>query len=376
MQKTPGLILLLFTALLTAGCIQEAKEKKTRQEAMKIVKENFGRVDTAEVFLYTLTNKNGMLVKITNYGGIVTSIMVPGREGEFADVVLGFDSLQPYLDGHPYFGCIVGRYANRIAGGRFSLEGTEYRLAANDGPNHLHGGNKGFDKAVWESREKSTPDSASVMLRHVSPDGDEGYPGKLLARVTYTLTNQNELVITYRARSDKATPVNLTHHSYFNLGGGHEDALTHILSIAADSYLPVNEHLIPTGEMKEVKNTPMDFTSPYAVGERIAEVAGGYDHTYVLNGTGEMMKAAEVHEPKSGRFMEVFTTEPGIQFYSGNFLDGSITGKNGIVYKQHHGFCLETQHFPDSPNQPSFPNTILYPGEAYGYTTVYKFSVK
>lgn len=343
---------------------------------MKITQEIFGTPGEDTAYLYTMENGNGMRVKITNYGGIVTSIMVPGREGEFADVVLGFDSLQPYLDGHPYFGCIVGRYANRIAGGRFSLEGTEYRLAANDGPNHLHGGNKGFDKAVWESREKSTPDSASVMLRHVSPDGDEGYPGRLMAKVTYTLTNQNELVITYRAKSDKATPVNLTHHSYFNLGGGREDALGHLLLIAADRYLPVNAHLIPTGEMKEVKNTPMDFTTPYAVGERIAEVDGGYDHTYVLNGTGEMMKAAEVHEPESGRFMEVFTTEPGIQFYSGNFLDGSISGKNGIVYHKHHGFCLETQHFPDSPNQPGFPNTILYPGEEYGYTTIYRFSVK
>ncbi len=375
MQRTPGPILLLFTVLLTASCTGEIKQDNKR-ENMKITQEIFGTPGEDTAYLYTMENGNGMRVKITNYGGIVTSIMVPGREGEFADVVLGFDSLQPYLDGHPYFGCIVGRYANRIAGGRFSLEGTEYRLAANDGPNHLHGGNKGFDKAVWDSREKSTPDSASVMLRHVSPDGDEGYPGRLMAKVTYTLTNQNELVITYRAKSDKATPVNLTHHSYFNLGGGRENALGHLLLIAADRYLPVNAHLIPTGEMKEVKNTPMDFTTPYAVGERIAEVDGGYDHTYVLNGTGEMMKAAEVHESESGRFMEVFTTEPGIQFYSGNFLDGSISGKNGIVYHKHHGFCLETQHFPDSPNQPGFPNTILYPGEEYGYTTIYRFSVK
>lgn len=340
---------------------------------MKITKEKFGEADGKEVMLYTMTNDNGMSVKITNYGGIVTSLIVPDKDGKPTDVVLGFDDLQSYLDGHPNFGCIVGRYANRIAKGKFSIDGEEYTLAINNAPNHLHGGVKGFDKVVWEAKEKSSEESATLILKYTSPDGEEGYPGNLKMRVAYVLTQDNELKVIYQAETDKATPVNLTHHSYFNLGGTQDNAMDHILTIASQKYVAVDENLIPTGELIEVSGTPMDFTTPHVIGERIDNVEGGYDHTYVLNTGGKMLKVAEVEDPKSGRAMEVYTSEPGIQFYTGNFLDGSLTGKNGIIYNQHHGFCLETQHFPDSPNQPNFPSTILKPGETYGYTTVYKF---
>lgn len=343
---------------------------------MNITKEAFGTIDTSEVFLFTLSNGKGMTVKITNYGGIVTSIVVPDREGKPADVVLGFDNLQQYLEGHPYFGCIVGRYGNRISEGRFTLDGTEYTLAINNGPNHLHGGIKGFDKVVWDAIPEAYHDSAVLKLHYISKDMEEGYPGNLDAEVTYILTGENELKIHYRALTDKATPVNLTHHSYFNLSGGLENALGHMLSIAADKYVVVDDNLIPTGELRDVNGTAMDFSTPHSIGERINEVPGGYDHTYVLNNMGSMIKVADAFEPLTGRFMEVFTTEPGIQFYSGNFLDGSLTGKGGTVYQKHHGFCLETQHFPDSPNQSAFPNTILRPGEEYEHTTIYKFSVK
>lgn len=369
-------IIPVLAAFVTIGCVQETKEKKTKQEPMKITKENFGKVDTLEVYLFTMTNNNGMSVKITNYGGIVTSILCPDREGNMADVVLGFDDLQPYLDGHPYFGSIVGRYGNRIAKGKFSIDGEEYTLATNNGPNHLHGGIKGFDKVVWEAKEKSLADTCSLRLRYTSPDGEEGYPGNLRVMVMYSLTNDNELIIYYKATTDKTTPINLTHHSYFNLGGTQEDALNHILTIAADKYVAVDENLIPTGELADLDNTVMDFRTSHVIGERIADVEGGYDHTYVLINKGNLIKVADAYEPNSGRLMEVFTSEPGIQFYSGNFLDSSLTGKNGIVYNQHHGFCLETQHFPDSPNQADFPSTILRPGEVYTYTTIYKFSTK
>lgn len=370
------LILPVILIMFIAGCMQETKEKETKREPMKITKEKFGRVDTMDVYLYTMTNDNGMTVKITNYGGIVTSILVPDKDGNTADVVLGFDELQPYLDGHPYFGSIVGRYGNRIAKGKFSIDDVEYTLATNNGPNHLHGGIKGFDKQVWNVKEKSFPDTASLRLQYTSPDGEEGYPGNLRVMVIYSLTNDNELIIEYKATTDKATPLNLTHHSYFNLGGTQQDALDHVLTIAAHKYVAVDENLIPTGELPDVQGTPMDFSSSHSIGERIADVDGGYDHTYVLFDTGKMNKAADVYHPGSGRAMEVFTSEPGIQFYSGNFLDGSLTGKNGIIYNQHHGFCLETQHFPDSPNQPDFPSTLLRPGEEYSYTTIYKFLTK
>ena len=376
MKGSIKLIIPVLSVFILAGCIQETKEKTTKQEPMKITKEDFGKIDDKEVYLFTMTNNNGMSVKITNYGGIVTSILCPDREGNMADVVLGFDDLQPYLDGHPYFGSIVGRYGNRIAKGKFSIDGEEYTLATNNGPNHLHGGIKGFDKVVWEAKEKSLPDTCSLRLRYTSPDGEEGYPGNLRVMVMYSLTNDNELIIYYKATTDKTTPINLTHHSYFNLGGTQENALDHMLTIAAEKYVAVDENLIPTGELADLDNTVMDFRTPHSIGERIADVEGGYDHTYVLFNKGNLLKVADAYEANSGRLMEVFTSEPGIQFYSGNFLDGSLTGKNGIVYNQHHGFCLETQHFPDSPNQADFPSTILKPGEVYTHTSIYKFSTK
>lgn len=367
----PAFTLIIFLT----GCMQSMDDQST-EKTMKITKEIFGQLDTTEVYLYTLSNHNGMKVRITNYGGIVTSVLVPDKEGKLADVVLGFDSLQPYLDGHPYFGSIVGRYGNRIAKGKFSIDGEEYTLATNNGPNHLHGGLRGFDKVIWDAETIENNDSAALILSYKSPDMEEGYPGNLNARVSYILNNDDELKIRYFATTDKATPVNLTHHSYFNLSGSQQNALDHILMIDADKYVAVDETLIPTGDLEGLDNSPMDFRKPKAIGEHIDEVEGGYDHTYVLNNRGELLKVAEVYHPSTGRFMEVFTSEPGIQFYSGNFLDGSLTGKNGIVYHKHHGFCLETQHFPDSPNQPAFPNTILMPGEEYSYTTIYKFSSK
>ncbi|MDT8393209.1 MAG: aldose epimerase family protein [Bacteroidales bacterium] len=375
MKSFIKLIPAITLIILLTGCMQRMNEQST-EKSMKITKEIFGQLDTTEVYLFTLSNSNGMTVRITNYGGIVTSLLVPDKEGKLADVVLGFDSLQSYLDGHPYFGSIVGRYGNRIAKGKFSIDGEEYTLATNNGPNHLHGGLRGFDKVVWDAETIENNDSAALILIYNSPDMEEGYPGNLKARVSYILNNDNELKIRYFATTDKATPINLTHHSYFNLSGSAQNALDHILMIDADKYVAVDETLIPTGNLVGLDNSPMDFRTPTAIGERIDEVEGGYDHTYVLNNRGELLKVAEVYHPSSGRFMEVYTSEPGIQFYSGNFLDGSLTGKNGIVYHKHHGFCLETQHFPDSPNQDAFPNTILRPGEEYSYTTIYKFSSK
>ena len=349
---------------------------------MSIQKESFGKTkDGTELQLFTLRNENGMQVKITNYGGTVTSIVTPDKNGKPGDVVLGFDQGEgymsdAYLKSGPYFGALIGRYGNRIAKGKFTLDGKQYTLAQNNGENHLHGGVKGFDKVVWRAEE--VPGQQALKLTYVSKDGEEGYPGTLTSVVTYTLTPENELRIDYEATTDKATPINLTNHSYFNLGAGQaEDALKHILTINADRYTVVNSSLIPTGELRPVKGTVMDFTQPTAIGARIAQVEGGYDHNYVLNNVdGTMKQAAAVYEPTSGRYMEVFTTEPGIQFYSGNFLNGTLTGRGNTVYKKHYGFCLETQHFPDSPNQPSFPSTILKPGDTYRTTTAYKFSVK
>ncbi|WP_460919164.1 aldose epimerase family protein [Pontibacter brevis] len=388
---------LLMLAL--AGCMsatglsscsgQEGNEADTEtttannQENMNIKQEPFGTTpEGEEATLYTLTNANGMQVQITNYGATITSVLVPDREGEMGDVVLGFDSLggyftPEYVKSGPYFGAIVGRYGNRIAKGRFTLNGEEYQLATNNGENHLHGGNKGFDKVMWEAEPLQGQNS--VRFTYVSPDGEEGYPGKLTSAVTYTLTNDNEIRIDYQATTDKATPVNLTNHSYFNLAAGEaEDALGHVVTLNADKYTVVDESLIPTGELRNVEGTVMDFREPQTIGARVNQVeGGGYDHNYVLNGEkGEMKKAATVYEPTSGRVMEVFTTEPGIQFYSGNFLDGTITGSGNQTYKKHYGFALETQHFPDSPNQPEFPSTILEPGETYESTTVYKFSTR
>lgn len=330
--------------------------------------------------LYTLTNKTGANVKITNFGGIVVSLNVPDKSGNLADVVLGFDTLDEYFEGNIYFGALVGRYGNRIANGRFSLNGVEYLLAQNNGPNALHGGPKGFDKVFWEAKPLDTSDGPALELTYLSPDGEEGYPGNLSTRVVYTFTDDNALKLDYSATTDKDTVVNLTHHSFFNLAG-QGDILGHELTLYADKFTPVDETLIPTGELRPVAGTPFDFTQSTPIGLRINQAdeqlkfGVGYDHNWVLNNSdGTLALAARVFEPSSGRVMEVYTTEPGMQFYSGNFLNGSVAGKGGQRYQQRTGLCLETQHFPDSPNQPHFPSTVLRAGQTYTSTTVYKFS--
>jgi aldose 1-epimerase len=312
------------------------------------------------------------------YGATLVSLEVPDREGNFADITLGCDSLEGYLSASPYFGSTVGRYANRISKGKFTLDGVEYTLAQNNGENHLHGGIQGFDKVIWEAEPVRMEEAVGVKFVYLSKDGEEGYPGNLTSTVAYMLTDRDELRISYELETDKATPVNLTHHSYFNLAGqGNRDILDHELMIDADKYTPVDEGLIPTGEIRNVEGTPMDFTTPHTIGERIDQVEGGYDHNFVLRGDGgTLILAARVYEPESRRVMQIRTTEPGIQFYSGNFLDGSITGKAGKVYHKHYGFCLEPQHFPDSPNKPNFPSTILRPGDRYMSLTVFKFTTQ
>jgi aldose 1-epimerase len=344
---------------------------------MDVKKEPFGIFsDGTGVELYTLTNDHGLKAKLTTYGAILLSLEVPDRNGTLGDITLGYDSLDGYLKVSPYFGAIVGRCGNRTAQGRFSLNGVVYQLATNDGPNHLHGGIKGFDKVVWAAEPVKDAGRAGVRFSRLSVDGEEGYPGNLKAVVTYILTNDDELKIAYEAESDKPTPVNLTHHSYFNLAG-QGDILGHELKLEADAFIPVDDTLVPTGEIRSVKGAPMDFTTSATIGSRIAEVKGGYDHNYVLrSGGGSLALAGTVYEPGTGRRMEISTTEPGIQFYSGNFLDGTIAGKGGRVYVKHGGFCLETQHFPDSPNHPNFPSTILEPGKKLTSLTVHKFSVR
>jgi len=348
----------------------------------------FGRTaDGQRVELFTLTNAHGIEVRLTNYGGIITSLKTPDRSGRFDDIVLGYDSLSGYLRNSPYFGAIVGRYGNRIAKGRFTLDGTTYRLAVNNGPNSLHGGIRGFDKVVWHAEPFRNHDTEGVVLEYTSADMEEGYPGTLRARVTYTLTDDNRLTVDYQATSDKPTPVNLTQHSYWNLAGdGSQDILAHVLTINADSMTPVDSTLIPTGEISPVAGTPFDFRTPVAIGARIDQrqntqirYGGGYDHNFVLNrgnaGADSLVHAAHVAEPSTGRTLDIFTTEPGIQFYSGNFLDGTITGKAGHIYKYRYGLALETQHYPDSPNHPNFPSTILRPGQQYRSRTVFVFGV-
>jgi len=344
-----------------------------------LTKEPFGKTTQGTpVDLYTLRNKNGLEVKITNYGGIVVSLSAPDRTGRRSDVTLGFDTLDGYLKDHPYFGAIIGRYGNRIGGGRFALEGVEHKLARNNGENSLHGGLKGFDKVVWDARR----DGQRLELTYYSKDGEEGYPGNLSVKVVYTFTEVNELKIDYSATTDKPTVVNLTNHTYFNLASD-GDVLGHQVKLYADRFTPVDAGLIPTGELRPVKGTPFDFTSPMAIGARINQndeqlrFGKGYDHNFVLTSRGgSLAPAAEVYEPQTGRLLEVHTTEPGIQFYTGNFLDGTIRGKGGRAYGHRTGFCLETQHFPDSPNRPQFPSTVLRPGQQYQSTTVYRFGVR
>ena len=361
-----------------ATCVQGKVD--SNKAPMSITKSEFGKTkDGQQVDLYTLANvHNGMTAKIMTYGGIITELHVPDKAGKQADVVLGFNNLDAYLAGHPFFGAIAGRYANRIAKGKFTLDGKEYDLAINNGPNSLHGGIKGFDKAVWQAESTTTHDSASLKLTYVSKDGEEGYPGTLTTTCTYTLTDKNELKIEFEATTDKDTVLNLTNHSYFNLAGESSGKiLDAVLTINADRYTPVDAKGIPTGELKDVKGTPMDFIEPHAIGERIAQVKGGYDHNFIVNGGGgKLALAAKVKDPKSGRTMEVWTTQPGVQLYTANFLDGKLTGIGGTKYKKHDALCLETQHYPDSPNHPSFPTTTLKRGEKYEQMTVYRFGAE
>ena len=339
----------------------------------KIVAEHEGR----PIKFLTMENGQGMKAELMNYGATLVALYVPDRQGNLADITLGFDSFESYLGPNPYFGATIGRYANRISGARFKLEGKEYILAKNEGQNHLHGGLKGFDKVIWEAEKVGNSHSLGLQFKYFSQDGEENYPGNLDCRVTYLLTESNELHISYLATTDQTTQVNLTHHSYFNLAGqGEGHILGHELQIWASRYLPVGEGLIPTGELAEVNETPFDFRQPVKIGQRINLVPGGYDHNYVLDHQGKLNLAARVFEPTSGRLMELYTTEPGLQFYSGNFLDGSIKGKAGKVYDKYAAFCLEPQHFPDTPNKPHFPSSILRPGETYQSLTIFKFSAQ
>jgi aldose 1-epimerase len=346
------------------------------------MRERYGAMlDGAQIDILTLRNASGMEVRAITYGGIITSLKVPDRNGQMADVALGFDSLAGFLTPHPFFGAIIGRYGNRIGAAAFTLDGASYTLAKNNGPNNLHGGDKGFDKQVWNAQ--AVAGRNAIEFTRTSVNGEEGFPGNLAVRVTYELTDTNELVVDYVATTDKPTPVNLTQHTYFNLAGeGNGDILGHQLTINADRYTPVNDTLIPTGELAPVQGTPFDFRQPTAIGARINDAnpqlknGQGYDHNWVLNRSGEGLQlAARVLEPTSGRTMEITTTEPGLQFYAGNFLDGTIKGKSGHVYGKRSGFCLETQHYPDSPNKPEFPSTILRPGQEYKSKTVFAFGV-
>lgn len=369
-----AMAMLICLSTLFAGC----GSKDTR-----VSEQPFGSTkDGKQVKLFTLRNKNGMEAKITNYGGIVVSLLVPDRSGKMGDVVLGYNTLDEYIADNSYFGALIGRYGNRIGNARFTLDGVEYVLPANDGRNTLHGGAKGFDKVVWDAKEAEVKDGPALSLKYVSPDGEEGFPGTLLVEVVYTLTDANELKIEYSATTDKRTVVNLTHHSYFNLAGeGNGTILGHLLTIDADQFTPVDSHLIPTGELKSVDGLPMDFRKPTRIADRIdandeqLKHAGGYDHNWVLNKTTNTLTlAARVEEPSSGRIMEVLTTEPALQFYSGNFLAGKHVGKTGQPYVYRAGFCLESQHYPDTPNKREFPSTELDPRDKYTTMTVYRFS--
>jgi len=375
-----GLSLLLALILIVTGCKSgnKAKETEKKNPKCKVEKAFFGLMPEGDsVMLYTLKNEKDITVSITNYGGIITGIHTPDRNGKTANITLGFNNLEQYLAGHPNFGALIGRYGNRIANAEFSLEGETYTLAVNNGNNSLHGGLKGFDDVLWVPEVISCDERAALRLSYLSPDGEEGYPGNLNVTVTYELL-MDQLFITYEAETDKTTVLNLTNHAYFNLAG--EGSIRdHILYINASKYTPVNEELIPTGELANVEGTPFDFRKPTVIGERFDQLGNdpvGYDHNFVIDGSaGEKRLAAKAMDPKTGRFVEVSTTEPGMQFYTGNFLDGSLSsGKT--TFDQHSGFCLETQHFPDSPNQPDFPSTILRPGEKFASQTIFKFGME
>ena len=385
-RKTLAAALVAAVPLVSLACRNEAAAPSggapmKGELSMSVTRAPFGALpDGTPVDIYTLTNKHGLEARVMTYGAILVSLRLPDRAGRFDDVTLGFDDLAGYLGGHPYFGATIGRYGNRIAKGKFTLDGVTYTLARNNNGNSLHGGLRGFDKVVWKAEPAPAFDAVGVKLTYFSKDGEEGYPGNLAVTVVFSLTNADELRISYEATTDKKTPVNLTNHTYWNLGGqGRCDILGHVLELEADKFTAVDSaaNLIPTGEIEDVRGTPLDFTAPHAIGERIGRVEGGYDHNFVLkSGGGRMAPAARVFEPGSGRVLEISTDQPGIQFYSGNFLDGTVKGKGGLAYGKHFGFCLETQHFPDSPNHPNFPSTILVPGKKYATVTVHKFSVK
>jgi aldose 1-epimerase len=352
--------------------------------AMSITREQFGiTTDGMPVDVFTLTNQAGLDARIMTYGGIIVGLRTPDRDGHLADVTLGFDALEPYLAGHPYFGALIGRYGNRIAGGAFRLGETTYTLAQNNGPNHLHGGLRGFDKVVWQAQPESADGEEHLRLTYHSPDGEEGYPGNLDVTVVYSLTDRNELRIDYTAETDRPTIANLTNHTYFNLGAD-DTILGHELRLFAGRFLPIDATSIPLGDLRPVAGTPMDFREPVPIGARIHQddeqlrvASGGYDHCWVLDREDNgLTHTAQAYEPGSGRVMDVYTTQPGVQFYSGNMLDGSLRGRDGRVYVKHAGFCLETQHFPDSPNQPQFPSTVLEPGTTYRHTTIYRFGTR
>jgi aldose 1-epimerase len=365
-------ICIVAITMILLGC----KPKPEPMNALSI--ETWEETDSTYIEHISLTNRNGMQIQITSFGGILTYVAVPDKTGAIGNVVLGFDNLEQYKGDHPHFGSTIGRYGNRIGGARFVLNDTTYTLAANNGPNTLHGGIKGFGRHIFNvDTAYAVNDSLVVVLSRLSPHMEEGFPGNFNLKVTYVLTMDNEIKIYYEAETDRPTVLNLTNHSYFNLTGGRESILGHELILFADSITPTDDQLIPTGELKAVAGTPFDFTGAHTIGERIAEVPGGYDINYKLrNQKGEFIKMAEVYEPTSGRVLEAYTTEPGVQFYTGNFLDGRLTGHDGIKYEKHFGFCLESQHFPDSPNKPQFPSTVLMPGEKYTQLTVYKFSVR
>jgi len=377
MKKLFYLVASLAILISCNNAPKETTKETNETKSASMQKVFFGTVGNDSIYQFKLQNAKGTEVFIMNYGGTITNLLVADKNGQKGDVVLGFDSLSGFLQkGNPYFGALIGRYGNRIANGKFTLDGKTYALATNNNGNHLHGGIKGFDKVVWNVDAAS--DSA-LHLSYNSKDGEEGYPGNLQVKVVYSLDNDNALKIDYTATVDKACPINLTNHTYFNLSAGKDSTiLDHELMIDADRYTAVNDKLIPTGQLPSVKNTPMDFTKAKRIGNDIDKVKGGFDHNWVLNKKDESLSLiATLYHPASGRFMEVYTTQPGVQFYTGNFLDGTLTGgKNGAKYVQHAGLCLETQHFPDSPNQPSFPSTVLKPGETYHQVTVYKFSTK
>jgi aldose 1-epimerase len=367
-------------AAALVGCVEISTPPT---EKGQISQQPFGQTaDGVAVELYKLRNSKGVEAGICNYGGLVIFLKVPDRNGRLGDVVLGYDSLAEYLKDSPYFGALIGRYGNRIAKGKFTLDGKEYTLAINNGPNALHGGKKGFDKVVWQPRLLASPEGPALQLRYESADGEEGYPGNLTVEAVYTLTDDNALRLDYTATTDKDTILNLTHHSYFNLAA-QGDILNHQVMMPADKFTPVDSTLIPTGELRPVAGTPFDFRTPTAIGARIGQddeqlkFGGGYDHNWVISkAPGQLGLMARVYEPTSGRVMEVWSTEPGLQFYSGNFLDGKNKGKGGWVYQYRNGFCMEPQHFPDSPNKPNFPSVVLKPGQVYRNTIIYKFSVQ